>query len=435
MIGEKGYRGALVAVVFVLLLTPLHWLSAQGDPSAPIKNLNFQNAEISKVISFLADYGQVNIVTAPEVEGTVTLNLKDVTWREALDILAKTYSLTPVDEDGYIRVTNTKDYLAEVETLEKHKFEQERLVELETAILKIDNAHAEDLMKTVRPLLSDRGKVEIDQRTNSVVVRDVPNVVNKVSNLVTSLDRPTRQIKIAAQLVEVSTSALQEIGVDWTLNGTKVTESGKEYSHTTEQTLDNVADPAGSFLFTTLQDGWDLGASISALVADGKGKIVAHPEVTTVDNKEARIQMGQKVPIKQFDESGNTVIQFEEVGTLLRVTPHITSENRILMTLYPERSTYEFDPNGIVINTSNAETNVMVENGQTAVIGGLTTQDVTSTKSGLPVLKDIPVLSYLFSYSIKKVENRDLIIFVTPTIVDNNLASTPPPALEETDEN
>jgi type IV pilus assembly protein PilQ len=186
-----------------------------------------------------------------------------------------------------------------------------------------------------------------------------------------------------------------------------------------------VTDPAGNFLFSTVQDGWNLEASISALVADGKGKIVAHPEVTTVDNKEARIQMGQKIPIKQFDQAGNVVITFYEVGTLLRVTPHITSENRILMTLAPERSTYEFDPNGVIINTSNAETNVVVENGQTAVIGGLTTQDVTTSKTGIPILKNIPGLSYLFSYSQKKVENRDLVIFVTPVIVDNNLASTP----------
>jgi type II secretory pathway component GspD/PulD (secretin) len=154
---------------------------------------------------------------------------------------------------------------------------------------------------------------------------------------------------------------------------------------------------------------------------------VAHPEITTVDNKEAKIQSGQKIPIKTFDPSGNVVITFEEVGTILRVTPHITSENRILMHLKPERSTYEFDPNGIIINSNNAETNVVVENGQTVVIGGLTTQDVIENRKGVPVLKDIPVLGYLFGYTKKKVENRDLVIFVTPTIVGNDLAAMPVP--------
>jgi type IV pilus assembly protein PilQ len=142
---------------------------------------------------------------------------------------------------------------------------------------------------------------------------------------------------------------------------TSRTVSAKEkYETTSDQTLDEVTNPAGSFIFSTVQDGWNLTSKISALVSGGKGKIVAHPEITTVDNKEARIQMGQKIPIKQFDQSGNVVITFEEVGSLLKVTPHITSENRILMQLKPERSSTG-DPNGVIINTSNAETNVVVE--------------------------------------------------------------------------
>ena len=426
---RKALIDALVMIAVMLLTVGA--AVAQDDPSAPIKHLNFQNAEIRKVIGFLADYGQANIVVSPEVEGNVTLSLKDVSWRDALDILCKTYYLTPVTEADYIRVLPTKDYLAEVSTLEKHKHEQEQLVELETAILKIDNAHADDLAGTVEPLLSARGKVEIDERTNSVVVRDIPKNIAKIETLVANLDKPTRQIKIAAKMVEVSTSALQELGIDWTINGLKRKDDGTEYKHTTSQNLDRVAEPSGNFLFSTIQDGWNLEASISALVASGNGKIIAHPEITTVDNKEARIQMGQRIPIKEFDESGNVVITFEEVGTLLRVTPHITSENRILMSLAPERSTYEFDPNGIVINTSNAETSVLVENGQTAVIGGLTTQDVTNSKTGIPILKDIPGLGYLFSYSRTRVENRDLIIFVTPTIVDDNLATVAPKTDDE----
>jgi type IV pilus assembly protein PilQ len=258
-----------------------------------------------------------------------------------------------------------------------------------------------------------------------LIVRDVPANIEKIEKLVNGLDKPTRQIRISAQLIEVSTTALEELGIDWTLNTSRTVSAKEKYTTKTDQTLNDVASPAGTFTFTTVQDGWDLTSKISALVSDGKGKIVAHPEVTTVDNKEARIQMGQKIPIKQFDQSGNVVITFEEVGSLLRVTPHITSENRILMQLKPERSSYEYDPNGVIINTSNAETNVVVENGQTAVIGGLTNQNVISNRNGIPVLKDIPFLGYLFSYTQKKVESRDLIIFVTPTIVEGSLANTP----------
>ena len=132
--------------------------------------------------------------------------------------------------------------------------------------------------------------------------------------------------------------------------------------------------------------------------------------------------MGQKIPVKQFDESGNLVIKFEEVGTILTVTPHITAENQILMELAPERSSYEFDPNGIIINTSNARTTVIVNNGQTAVIGGLTTEDEVETEIGVPILKDIPLIGRIFKYTNKRLETRDLVIFVTPTIVDSDLA-------------
>jgi type IV pilus assembly protein PilQ len=255
----------------------------------------------------------------------------------------------------------------------------------------------------------------------------VPANIVKIEKLITDLDKPTRQIRISAQMIEVSTTALQELGIDWTLKTSRTVSAKEKYETTSDQTLNvgNVTNPAGTFTFSTVQDGWNLASKISALVSDGKGKIVAHPEITTVDNKEARIQMGQKIPIKQFDQSGNVVITFEEVGSLLKVTPHITSENRILMQLKPERSSYDYDPNGVVIKTSNAETNVVVENGQTAVIGGLTTQDVLSSRKGVPVLKDIPFLGYLFSYTQKKVESRDLIIFVTPTIVEGSLANSP----------
>ncbi|MCC6962496.1 MAG: type IV pilus secretin PilQ [candidate division Zixibacteria bacterium] len=426
MLGKK--LDCLIAIVLLALALAVAGQPAlaQDDPSAPIKNLSFQNADIRTVIGFLADYGQVNIVTTPEVQGNVTFSLKRVTWREALDILCKTYGLTVDETAKFIRVVPTKTYLDEVATLEKHNAEKEKLTELNTSVMKIDNAAAEDLQKTVTPLLSERGKVQIDKRTNNLIVRDVPSNVTKISKLVSDLDYATKQIRISTQMVEVSTSKLQEYGIDITSTGFKRTSSGKEYTQESSQLLDRVANPAGNFTFSTIQDGWDLKATISALVSDGHGKIVAHPEITTVDNKEAKIQMGQKIPIKQFDQAGNVVITFEEIGTLLRVTPHITEENKILMALRPERSSYQFDANGVIINTSNAETNVVVENGQTAVIGGLTTQDVINDVSGIPVLKDIPLLGALFRYERKKVENRDLVIFVTPTVVEGSLAGTPP---------
>jgi type IV pilus assembly protein PilQ len=296
------------------------------------------------------------------------------------------------------------------------------LAALETRIVEISNSTSDDVVKAVSSLMTDRGKATSDPRSNSIIVQEVPENINVVLNFIEELDRPAKQIKISTQILEMSSDHLLELGIDWTVQGSSTTESGRTVDQSGSVLADRVSDPAGQYMVTMLNHGWSVDAMVSTLVKDGKGKIVAHPEITTIDNKEARIQMGQKVPVKQFDESGNVVTKFEEVGTILRVTPHITAENQILMHLKPERSTYQFDPNGVIINTSNAETNIIVANGQTAVIGGLTTQDEIESVSGVPILKDIPILGLLFKYTNKRQESRDLVIFVTPTIVENEVA-------------
>src|SRR4030067_271895 len=350
---EDEMKNKLI-IFLVMLLIPLTLGITQQDEKV-IKNLNLQNADVHSVLSFLADYGDANIVTAPSVQANVTLNLQNVTWRQALDIVLKTYSLAGVQEEGYIRVVPLDEYLKEQSMVEKYKAEQKILVGLEMQIVAIKYSAAKDMVKPIKSMLSERGSIDGDERTNSLIIRDIPDNIAKVQEIVKSLDKETQQIRI------------------------------------------------------------------SALASTTKLKIVAHPEITTLDNKLASIQLGEKIPIKQFDASGNVVITFVDVGTILKVTPHITAENRILMHLRPERSQSKSDPAGIIIQTTNAETNVMVENGQTVVIGGLTTQDEEKLNVGIPILKDIPVLGYLFRYTKKKISTKDLVIFVTPTIVTEEM--------------
>ena len=425
----RTQKTVLLMLSVLFLLTALASVTSGDatDPSQPIKTVNFQAAEIRSVIRFLADYGKVNVVVAPSVAGNVTISLTNVTWQNALEIIGRTYDLAVVyEEAGYIRVLPAVDYRKETTEMQKHHVEQNKLVELSTKIIRVNNSTAESIVDAVKSLLSDRGRATADPRTNSIILQEIPENMERVLSYVTNLDQPPRQIRISAQLLEVSSRELTELGIDWTLNGAAGDlgpDGVAETRHTTTQSLNQVGGASGTFWVKTVHDDWDLEATVAALVSEGKGKIIAHPEITTIDNFEARIQMGQKVPIKQFDQAGNTVISFEEVGTLLKVTPHITSESKILMHLLPERSTYEFDPNGVIINTSNAETNIVVNNGQTAVIGGLTTQDEVTSEVGIPVLKDIPFLGALFKYSKKDVQNRDLVIFVTPTIVDDFAAA------------
>jgi type IV pilus secretin PilQ/predicted competence protein len=344
-------------------------------------------------------------------------------WRDALTIIGRTYELSVVEEEqGYLRVLRAEDYREEVTEFNKHNVEQRKLAELDTKIVKISNSTSDDIVRAVKSLMTDRGNATSDPRSNSIIIQEVPTNMEKVLSYIQELDKPALQIKISAQLLEISSNGLEEIGVKWTAAGTYTTESGRSYEQTGEVMANLGTEPVARYSVTALNNDWSIDAIVEALVTTGKGKIIAHPEITTLDNKMARIQMGQKVPIKQFDESGNIVTKFEEVGTILEVTPHITAENQILMHLMPERSTYAFDPNGVIINTNNAETHVIVANGQTAVIGGLTTQDEVETITGVPVLKDIPILGALFRFTNKRTESRDLVIFVTPTIVTDHLA-------------
>lgn len=421
----KNKRSILLTVLMAVTLGLMAAAFAQdeGDPESPIKNLQFQSADVRSVLRFLADYGNVNVVVAPDVEGTVTIKLTNVHWRTAMDIIGRTYDLTVVDEEeGYIRVMTSENYRKEKTQEEKHKKEQRELVELETRIIKISNSGSDDIVKTAKSLLSERGEAISDTRSNSIILREVPNNLDRVQSYIKELDKPARQIKISAQLLEVFTEDLSEIGVDLTADGTYSRSSGVSYPQSGETFNGRSSDIAGRYTISALQKGWSATAIVEAIVTADKGKIIAHPEITTIENKEAKIQLGQKVPVKQFDEAGNVVIRFEEVGTILNVTPHITAENQILMYLKPERSTYQFDPNGVIINTSNAETNVIVENGQTAVIGGLTTQDEVTSEIGVPILKDLPLVGMLFKFKQHRTESRDLVIFVTPTIVQEDLA-------------
>jgi len=432
MFSKKYNKLILISVLLAFSMGLLVAVSAQEEApekalvkaqKEPIKNLQFQSADIRSVLRFLADYGDVNIVVAPDVKGAVTIKLSNVLWRDALNIIGRTYGLAVVDEkSGYIRVLTEVDYRKEKSEREKHNKEQRELVELETKIIKIANSTSDDIAKTAKSLLTERGEVISDSRSNSIILREVPANMKKVISLIAELDKPARQIRISTQLLEVFTTDLKELGISWNVAGTYTTTSGRSYPQKGEVLTGRNTDVAGRYTVSALQSGWSVHAIIEALVSSGKGRIIAHPEITTLENKTARIQVGQKIPIKQFDASGNVVIKFEEIGTILEVTPHITAKNRILMHLKPERSTFQFDPNGIIINTSNAETNVIVDNGQTAVIAGLTTQDEIESEVGIPILKDIPLIGVLFRYRTTKTESRDLVIFVTPTIIEEELA-------------
>ncbi|MDP2959901.1 MAG: secretin N-terminal domain-containing protein, partial [candidate division Zixibacteria bacterium] len=254
-------------------------LQALGQQEKVLKSLTLQNAEVHSVMSFLAEEGRTNIVVAPAVSGTVTLSLKGVTWRQALEIITKTYNLATIEEPGYIRVLPLQDYLNELTITQKHQADQKTLVSLQTEIISVKNGTAADLIKPLKASLSDRGTIDVEERTNSLIVRDIPENVSRAKEMVKALDKETGQIKISAQLLEVETGTLTELGVDW--SAVPFLQGSEDGTITNEMTIKQEAnkllpdDRIGNFIFKTVQADFNLQTVISALVKSSRAKIVA----------------------------------------------------------------------------------------------------------------------------------------------------------------
>ena len=402
------FRTTLITLLLFFMLAPQGW--GVGTERV-ITSLNLQNADLLAVLRFLSEFSGENIAASAGVKGTVVdVQLRNVTWERALQIIMKINHLAAVEEEGYILVLPLSElYSSELE-MQKYLQDKENLIQLEHRIINVDHAPAEEIQRALASVISDRGRIDIDTRTNSLIVTDVPENLDLVAEIVRELDQETPQITISAKLFEVDSKSLFEMGIDWSVM--------REGRTGEQSTTGGVSEAIGTFTYSTMKDDINLDALLSTMVSDNKAEILAHPEITTLDNKQATILMGQEIPLKVLDEAGNVITELTQVGTQLTVTPHVTAENTILMELQPERSSYEVDPGaGVVINTQKAQTSVVVRNGQTAVIGGLTTQDTKTLDKGLPLLKDIPLLGHLFKYTREEVVKTDLVIFVTPHIV------------------
>ncbi len=403
---NKLWRSGALLILLLLILS----FTGVAQQERVIKSLTLHDAELSAVLRFLAEFSGQNIVASQDVKGTIDIQLQNVTWQQALEVIMKTSHLTAVQEGGYIRVLPVEKLHEEELELKKYEQEKQDLIQLEHRILPVEHATADEVKDALVSVLSKRGSIEIDTRTNSLVVTDIPQNLDLVDQLIEDLDRETPQITISTKLFEVDSKTLFEMGIDWT-----VITDGKVIQQVTSG---SVSEAIGTFTYSTMKDNTNLDALLSAIISKNKGEILAHPEITTLDNKEAYIVMGQEIPMKTLDDAGNVITEMIQVGTQLTVTPHITSEGKVLLELEPERSSYEVDPGaGIIINTQRAKTSVVVRDGQTAVIGGMTIKDTKKMEKGLPILQDIPLLGNLFKYQRNEVTKKDLVIFVTPRIV------------------
>jgi type IV pilus secretin PilQ/predicted competence protein len=380
--------------------------------------IDAQGADIKTVLRTISDYSGKNIVYGPDVKGEVYVHIKDVPWEEALDILLRAHGYGYREEFGMIRVSEmqrlTKEEL-EIQTAERKK---DDLMPLVTRIIFVNNSSAEELKTALQNIVSTRGKMDVDLGSNALIVNDTEPVIDKIAEMVKSLDKKTFQVDINAKLVEVDVEATRELGINWGLLNLHA--SGLSGIGSVEVN-NSIPLSAGTVKFGTVRSWGELTAVLEMLERSNKANIISNPRITTMDNREARILVGKEIPLIVADEAGNPITELTKIGILLKVTPHVNSDRTITLDMHPEVSELQSEATaqgGIIISTSEADTRVVVQNGATAVIGGLIKNVETSTKTGVPLLKDVPFLGRIFSSSSNSNKKQELVIFVTPTIVE-----------------
>ncbi len=381
-------------------------------------NLDVQGADIRTVIRSIAEYGDANIVADREVDGPVTVRLTQVPWRHALDIVCQSAGLTAQEIDGVIRVATVKTLRDEGLEKESSARKQEELQPLETRVFTIRYASAKELKDAVAFVLSKRGSANIDERTNTILISDIAPRVAEVAKLVGTLDTETRQVEITARLVDVDRTAARQLGIEWSLDNLH---SNSERISGSVGVTELPATASGSVRLGVIRNFGTLDATIQALEQENRANLISSPRITTVNNRKAKILVGKEVPLIVLDIAGNPTTELKKVGISLEVTPYINSENRITMDLKPEVSDLSSQATvqgGIVFTNTSADTRVMVNDGETAVIGGLLRTSETKFTQGIPVLGSLPLVGGLFRSSDTRKENRELLIFVSPKVVE-----------------
>ena len=411
---KSKYLLSLLLLCALLHMSSLPAAAQRGGYGDGLISMNIEGAEIRSVLRSFSEFSGMNIIAGSDVKGTVTVLLHNVPWRQALDHVLKINDFVAVEEQGIIRIATLND----VQNAEK-------MIELETRVYQVNFARSNEVKTIVDKMLTPRGMCQSDARTNSLVVTDIPRVLNSVQFLVDTLDTQTDQVMIYAKIVEVDKRVRREIGINWTAGNL-------ENPLATTQIQGDVtltpAEHTGRFSFGRLQEGVNLNAVLDALEEDERANILSEPSVLIADNAQAVILSGKRIPITTLDQAGNLVTTFYDVAVKLTVTPHINPNKQIMMELVPEVSDLSTEATvsgGIIILTSSVNTKLMVNNGETAVIGGVIRSKESTLKRQVPLLHAIPLLGNLFQYQSKNIDNTEIMIFVTPKIVPVELAGAP----------
>ncbi|QUY51525.1 type IV pilus secretin PilQ [Psychrobacter pacificensis] len=449
-----------------------------GEPLS----MEFQDVEIRSVLDILAQFTEMNIVASDSVAGNITLRLINVPWDQALDIILKSKNLGKRENGNVILVAPSTE-LAEQEARE---LEAQQAVQsyapLRTEYIRLSYAKAQDVLTLIsqgsgssgssgiggtsgltnrgndnNTLLSDRGTVTIDERTNTLIVKDVANSIENIRTLISKIDIPVRQVMIEARIVSATDSFSKEIGVRWgilsngaannrsllvggsdqtlwdlkefdvettTVNGQTVSYPSYDISRPDNLNVDlGVDNPAGSIAFGLLSlSDVMLDLELSALQADNRGEVISTPKVLTADKQTAKVSSGTQIPYQEASASGATTTSFREAALSLEATPNITPDGKIGLQLLITNGTPLFTNGIVAINEDSISTNVIVEDGQTVVLGGVFRNRTNNNVDKVPFLGDLPYIGRAFRKDVRNNNKEELLIFVTPKLINDGTA-------------
>jgi type IV pilus assembly protein PilQ len=437
-------------------------------------SLNFQDNDVRSVLQLIADFTGLNLVASDSVTGKITIRLQNVPWDQALDIIMKSKGLGKREVGNVIMIAPAEEIAAREKLEIKSNQQVEQLAPLSTQYIQLSYAKAADILTLITSgqnggrssggsggvanpdqnqgsLLSPRGTISIDARTNTLIIQDTAASIDQVRDLISRLDVPVKQVMIEARIVQATDSFTKELGVQWGLLSQGVASRPNLLVGGNETTLFDLRNPSigtgttptkysitrpdnlnvdlaakgvgASSLALGIMSLSDiqLDLTLSALQGDGKGEVIATPKVLTLDKQKARVAAGTQIPYQQSTSSGATSVSFVNAELSLEVTPSITPDGRVQMELLVNAdSPGTAAPNGqLTINTNRIQTNVLVNDGQTLVLGGIFQNNVSSSTTKVPFLGDLPYLGRLFRHSTDSNTKQELLIFVTPRIMND----------------
>jgi len=420
-------------------------------------DLDLKDADIHNVLRLLADVGQVNIVTADNVSGSVTIRMRNVPWDQALDVVLQSKNLGMVRQANMIRVAPLDALENERKLQIARRLQEVQLAPLETRLIPISYAQANSILERAQPLLSERGSMAVDERTNVLIVRDIAGNLNQIEELARSLDTQTPQVLVEARIVEATSRYIRDVGIQWggdaTFSGATGNPTGVAFPNSVgivggasdnntptaglSPFANTVANPnfavnlpaavgagqggALGLTFGSIDNNFNLSLRLSAAEASGMLRILSSPRILTLDNSEARISQGTLLPYSQVSAQG-VQTTFQEAKLQLLVRPHVTADGSVSMRVKINRDEPDFNQTSAdgdpTILKREAETDLLVMDGHTAVIGGIYTRNTGRNLDQVPFFGDIPLIGLLFQRRRASDTRSELVIFLTPRIVN-----------------